>query len=214
MALHELCQLYWQPLCSFVRHSGYGKEDAEDLTQEFLAHVIEKRYLGRVDAEKGKLRSFFLAYLKYFLADKRKAAGRLKRGGGHTMVSLDSEEGNQGLHAGVADTTTPEDVYERSWALTLLELVLSNLEQEFIDEGKGELFRTLKPHLQFGGNTQELNLVAEKLGIKVGAVKVAIYRLRQRYRAALRRQITQTLAEGEDVDDEMRHLFRVLSEKS
>ena len=117
------------------------------------------------------------------------------------------------VDAGFVENATPERIYERNWALTLLNLVLADLEQEFLDEGKEELFSTLKPHLQFGGKAQALDVIAERLGMKVGAVKVAIYRLRQRYRMALRRQITQTLADGENVDEEMRHLFRVLSEK-
>ena len=211
MAMHELCGLYWRPLYSFMRRSGHTREDAEDFTQEFLAQLIEKRYLERAAQEKGKLRSFLLAYLKRFLADQRKAEGRLKRGGGLEMVSIDKEEAESRYLTELTDMNTPDLAFEKTWVLTLLEIVLSNLEAEYRADDRGELFAALKPLLQWGGDDEPLGEIAEQLGMREGAVKVAVFRLRKRYRQALRQQVMLTLADGENVDDEMRYLFQLLN---
>ncbi|MEZ5325468.1 MAG: hypothetical protein R3F19_10435 [Verrucomicrobiales bacterium] len=210
LALHELCGLYWRPLYSFIRRSGYQKEDAEDLTQEFLAQVIHKRQLERAEQDKGKLRSFLLAYLKHFLADERKAARAQKRGGDREKVSIDHEDAESRYQAEIADAATPDVLFEKAWALTLLELVLSKLEVDYRKDGKGELFTALKSTLQWAGDESTMAGIASKMGMQEGAVKVAAYRLRQRYRQALRQEVTFTLADGEQVDEEMRYLFQVL----
>lgn len=211
MALRELCLLYWRPLYAYIRQSGYRNEDAEDLTQEFLLRVIEKRHLDRADPSRGKLRSFLLTYLKGFLADKRKEANSKKRGGGKVVAAIDLKEAEHRYAAWLSETTTPEVLFERNWALTLLQHALDILERDYCTDGKECLFRALKPSLQWGAGQQSLNQIANQLGMREGAVKVAAFRLRKRYRRTVRELITHTLAEGEEIEEEMRHLFEVLT---
>lgn len=209
-ALEELCQLYWRPLYSFIRSYGHSREDAEDYTQEFLSGVIAKDYLKRADKERGKLRSFLLTYLKYFLCDKHKGATRQKRGGGKPVVSIDGAAA-EAFTPALVDAVTPEVQFERAWALTLLEHVLTKLQTLYEDEGKAALFTALKPSMAWSGAGEEnFADIAQRLGMTAGAVKVAAFRLRKRYRTLLRREIARTLADGENVEDEMRHLFEIL----
>ena len=205
-ALARLCQAYWYPLYAFVRRRGYGPQDAQDLTQGFFAHVLEKHSLIAVAPER-RFRTFLLAALKNYLANEWDKAHARKRGGGKMLVSLEqqSAESRYGIEPG--HEMTPERLFERRWALTLLEQVLDTLRGEFQAEGNGRLFDELKGALT--GESGGYALIAERLGRTQGAVKVAVHRLRHRYRELTREKIAETVADG-DIEDEMRHLLTVL----
>lgn len=212
-ALAKLCQTYWYPLYAYVRRRGKSREDAQDLTQEFFARLLEKHWVAAADPEKGRFRSFLLTALKRFLCDEWDKARAQKRGGGVPMLSLQFDTAETRLCREPADEVTPEQSFERRWVLTLLEGVLKQLEAEYGREGNGELFAQLNPCLV--GDRQSLPYaeLARKLGVSESAVKSAVYRLRQRYRKILREEIAQTVAEAGDVDEELRHLFVVLGRR-
>jgi RNA polymerase sigma-70 factor (ECF subfamily) len=207
-ALTQLCQAYWYPLYSFVRHRGYSRHDAQDLTQTFFARLIEKRGLGRALPEQGRFRTFLLASLKNFLANDWDRVHALKRGGGQTIVSLDQEMGESRFVREPSHDMTPEHHFERQWALTLLDQVLAALRDEYHADGKGELFEVLKSALT--GQPDAYAGMAARLRRSEGAIKVAVHRLRHRYRELIRAAIAATVGPG-DVDDELRHLLSVLS---
>jgi RNA polymerase sigma factor (sigma-70 family) len=206
-ALAQLCQAYWHPLYSFVRRRGYSPHDAEDLTQAFFAHLLEKHGLERVDPELGRFRTFLLASLKNFLANDWDRAHARKRGGGQTIVSLDQESVESRYQHEPSHEMTPERHFERQWAMSLLDQVLDALGAEYYAEGKGALFEELKPGIigQPGGYAD----MAARLQRSEGAIKVAVHRLRRRYRELMRARIAATVGEGA-VDDELRHLLAVL----
>ncbi len=172
-ALARLCRVYWYPLYTYVRHRVGNVHDAQDLTQAFFARFLEKEYLNDVDPERGKFRSFLLASLKHFLSNERERARAQKRGGGRTCLSLDFEDAESRYRLEPADTMTPERLFERRWALTLLDQVVSRLEQEFADAGKSELFAGLKPFLTAAPDAPSQREVAAQLKMSEGAVKVA-----------------------------------------
>jgi RNA polymerase sigma-70 factor (ECF subfamily) len=210
-ALEKLCQSYWFPLYAYVRRRGHSVEDAQDLTQEFFARVLEHQWLARADQAKGRFRTFLLTALERFLANEWDKARALKRGGGHAPVplQLDTAETRYGVEP--TDDRTPEQAFEYRWALTLLEEVVKRLEQEFCAEGQAELFAALKLCLVGDRASQPYAELAAALDMNEGAVKVAVHRLRQRYRELLRAEIANTVASSADVDAEMRHLFNVLA---
>lgn len=212
-ALEKLCQSYWFPLYAYVRRRGHSVEDAQDLTQEFFARVLEHQWLARADHAKGRFRTFLLTAMERFLANEWDKARRLKRGGGRACVSLqlDTAETRYGVEP--TDDRTPEQAFEYRWALTLLEGVMERLEAEFCAEGQAELFAALKPCLVGDCAAQPYVELAAALGMNEGAVKVAVHRLRQRYRELLRAEIANTVASSADVDAEMRHLFNVLAKR-
>ena len=207
-ALAQLCEGYWYPLYSFIRRRGYSPHDAQDLTQAFFAYLLEKRGLGCVDPERGRFRTFLLASLKNFLANDWDKANALKRGGGQTIVSLQPESAESRYQLEPSHDLTPERLFERQWALTLLDQVLAALRDEYHSEGKGALFEELKAALigQAGGYAD----MAARLKQSAGAIKVAVHRMRSRYRELIRARIAETVGEG-DVEDEMRQLLAVLS---
>jgi RNA polymerase sigma-70 factor (ECF subfamily) len=207
-ALAQLCEGYWYPLYSFIRRRGYSPHDAQDLTQAFFAHLLEKRGLGHVDPERGRFRTFLLASLKNFLANDWDKANALKRGGGKTILSLHQESAESRYQLEPSHDLTPDRLFERQWALTLLDQVLAALRDEYHSEGKGALFEELKTALigQAGGYAD----MAARLGQSEGAIKAAVHRMRHRYRELMRARIAETVGEG-DLDDEMRHLLAVLS---
>jgi len=210
-ALERLCQGYWYPLYAFVRRQGHDAHDAQDLTQEFFARLLEKNYLQDVDRAKGRFRSFLLASLKHFLAnewDRRKA---LKRGGARTHVPIDSQSAETRYGLEPAHDQSPEKLFERRWALTLLDQVLHRLREEFVAEGKAEHFEQLKITLTTDRRSVPYADLGSRLGLSEGAVKVAVHRLRQRYREVLRAEISHTVARPEDVEAEVRHLFAALA---
>jgi RNA polymerase sigma-70 factor (ECF subfamily) len=210
-ALEKLCRTYWYPLYAYVRWRGNSAPDAQDLTQAFFARLLERKWVGEVDRDRGRFRTFLLTAFSRFLADEWDKLRAQKRGGGvvHVPVQLDSAETRYGHEP--ADKASPEQYYERRWALTLLETVLERLRAEYEREGKGELFAGLNSCLVGGQDSQPYAQLAAQLGMNEGAVKVAVHRLRKRYRQLLRAEISQTLAETENVDEELHHLFAVLS---
>jgi RNA polymerase sigma factor (sigma-70 family) len=209
-ALATLCTSYWYPLYAYVRRRGYGPEDAQDLTQEFFARLLEQRWLGQADRERGRFRTFLLSSMSHFLANEWDKANARKRGGAIQIVpiQLDTAETRYGKEP--ADSFTPDQAYERRWAVTLLERVLAQLQVEHTDEGKAELFETLKPSLLGEGDSQPYATLALKLRLSEGAVKVAVHRFRKRYRQLLRGEIAKTVATPAEVEEEMHHLFKVL----
>jgi RNA polymerase sigma factor (sigma-70 family) len=209
-ALAQLCRTYWYPLYTYVRRQGHGAQDAEDLTQEFFARFLAKEYFGRADPALGRFRSFLLACLENFLAEQGRQARRLKRGGGQTVVSWDSRTAEERYSLEPADLTTPEQVYDRRWALTLLEAVLARLAEEQSATGKRETFDQLKGYLWEEAREVSYAETGARLNMTEGAVKVAVHRLRRRLRHLLREEVAQTVAGGEDVDEELRHLISVI----
>lgn len=210
-ALEKLCQAYWYPLYAYVRRRGYSPEDAQDLTQEFFARLLEGRWVERADQQRGKFRSFLLAALNHFLADEWDKARAQKRGGGIPALPLQFDTAETRYDREPADRTTPEQNYERRWALALLEEVLQRLANEYKQEGRAELFTALNPCLVGERTAQPYAELAAKLGVSEGAVKSAVHRLRQRYRQLLREEIAHTVSGPAEVDDELHHLFAVLA---
>ncbi len=206
-ALAELCQRYWAPLYAFVRRRGYGVHDAEDLTQEFFRRLLERNYAGEADQTRGRFRSFLLGALKHFLADAWDKARAQKRGGGHLLVALDTRVLENQNELELADRLTPEQVFDRRWALTLLDRVLKRLEAEHQAAGKGASFRALKGYLTAEEQARPYAEAAATLGTSEGAVKVAVHRLRQRYRALLHEEVASTLTDPNRVEEELRDLF-------
>lgn len=209
-ALSRLCESYWYPLYVYVRRWGYDADQAQDLTQEFFARLLEKHYLRAADPSRGRFRSFMLASLKHFLANERDRAGAIKRGGRTVVIPLELEnaEGRYSLEPPVNET--PETIYERRWALTLLERTLARLSREFATAGKGALFRRLEGYLTGEQDTLPYVELASELGMTEGAVKVMVHRLRRRFGALLREEVGDTVSTPADVDDEIRELFRAL----
>lgn len=208
-ALESLCATYWYPLYAFVRREGHGPDDAQDLTQEFFARLLEKNWLDAVDREKGKFRSFLLAAMRHFLANEWDRAHRLKRGGGQTILSLDAQSAEARYAREPADPVTADRVFERRWALTLIEQVLARLRREFEEAGKGKLFEELKTALT--GEKVAYAEVARRLGLNEGAVRVAVHRLRLRYRDLIRAEIAETVASEDEIEAEVQHLFAALA---
>ena len=215
LALAALCENYWFPLYAFVRRAGHTAEDAQDLTQEFFVRLLAKNYLSLADRQRGRFRSFLLGAMKHFLANQQRREGAQKRGGHDTVLSLDFHSGeNRYSLIEPVDNLTPERLYEKRWALTLLDLVLSRLRDEFHAAGKLALFERLKQFLAGGSGSSAYRDVAVELGMSEGAVKVAVHRLRRRYRKLLKEEIARTIDEPESLEDELRELLAALgSEK-
>jgi len=210
-ALEMLCRTYWYPLYAFIRRQGHGPHDAQDLTQAFFARFLEKDYLHDVHRERGKFRSFLLASLKHFLANEWDRSQAQKRGGGHILIPLDQETTEHRYQLEPREELTAEKIYERRWALTLLDQVLDRLRDEFLAGGKGAQFEALKIFLSAGKGSIPYATVAAKLGSTPEAIKVAVHRLRKRYRELLRAEIANTVTTPAEVDEEIRYLFRALS---
>jgi RNA polymerase sigma-70 factor (ECF subfamily) len=212
-ALAALCHAYWYPLYAYARRHLPSADDAQDQTQAFFAELLEKDYLQAADPRRGKFRSFLLTAFKHFLSKQRDRASAQKRGGGRSLVSLDFEAGECRYSREPADHATPEAIYERRWALAILEQALARLRQELADAGKAKLFESLKGALDGEGPQESYARIGEGLGISEQAVKVAVHRLRRRYQELLRAEIAQTVASPEEVDDELRDLFAAVRAK-
>jgi RNA polymerase sigma factor (sigma-70 family) len=210
-ALETLCRNYWYPLYAYVRRQGHSAHDAQDLTQAFFARLLEKNYLADVQREKGRFRSFLLASLKHFLANEWDREQALKRGGGKRLIALDEDSAESRYKLEPKDEVSADKIYERRWALTLLDQVLAKLRGEFERDGKLEQFETLKQYLSAGRTSVSYAQAADKLGMNEGAIKVAVHRLRKRYRELLRAEIAQTVATASEVEAEIRYLFAALS---
>jgi len=209
-ALEKLCRTYWWPLYGFVRRQGYSPEEAQDLTQGFFALLLERRDFDAVRREKGRLRSYLLVSLKNFLAKARRRELTVKRGEGRSLVPLDELLTRERGDLEPASALSADNVYERRWALTLLEQVLAHLEEEYRVAGKELLFESLNELLAGESAGPSQGDIAKKLGMTEHAVKQAFYRLRQRYRELLREEIAHTVAVPADVEDELRHFISVL----
>ena len=212
-ALEHLCGSYWYPLYAYVRRGGHPPCDAQDLTQEFFARLLEHHWIVRADRHRGRFRSFLLMAMKRFLAKEWAKAKTLKRGGRVRLVPLQIETAETRYLREPADTSTPEQVFEKQWALMLLESVLQRLREDYACDGKSKLFETLEPCLIGRRETQPYATLAAQLGMTEGAIKMAVSRLRERYRECLKEEIRQTVASSAEVEEELRHLFRVLARR-
>ncbi len=210
-ALEKLCRAYWYPLYVFVRRQGENEESAKDLTQGFFARLLEKRYLDQVQREKGKFRCFLLASLKHFLGDERDKARAQKRGGGQTLISLDDSTGEERYRLEPVDAMDADKLFERRWALTLLEQARARVREEYLESGKAGLYDHLKPFESGDQNAPSYAQVAVELGLTESAVKSAVFRMRQRYRELVREEVANTVDDPAEVDAEIRHLISVIS---
>lgn len=207
-ALEELCRTYWPPLYAYLRRSGYSTHDAEDYTQGFLLSLIQDESLVRADPQRGRLRSFLLGGLKRYVGRVLRDGNRLKRGGGVERFSLDAAEAEQRYEAMLVDELTPEHLYDRMWVSTLVSAVIKRLQDEMESSGKEKTFLALQPYLLSGATeTGGYTKVATELGISEGAVKVAVHRLRGRYRELLLKHITDTLSNSDSLNDEVEYLL-------
>jgi len=209
-ALSQLCESYWYPIYAYVRRRGYSAPDAQDLTQSFFARLLEKESLQNADPVRGRFRSFLLTSMKHFLSNERDRASAQKRGGGRATLSLDLAAGESRVNIEPEHDWTPQRLYERQWALTLLELVLGRLETEYQEAGKVRQFELLQGAL--GGGLQTLSYadVAAELGLSIEAARQAASRMRKRYRALLREEVARTVADPGEVDGELTNLFKSL----
>jgi RNA polymerase sigma-70 factor (ECF subfamily) len=208
-ALSKLCTTYWYPLYGYIRRKGYGKEDAQDLTQEFFSRLLEKHYLDSAGPDKGKFRSFLLTALKGFLSNERDRGNSQKRGGGQAPLSLDATDTENRFLAEPVDESSPEKVFARQWATTLLDQVMVRLGEEYYASGKQELFEAIKEFLS-GDQALPYAEVGQRLGMSEGTLRVNVHRLRQRFRALLRLEIGNTVNSPAAVDEEIRDLFSAL----
>jgi RNA polymerase sigma factor (sigma-70 family) len=209
-ALEKLCRVYWRPIYGFVQRQGIGPEEAKDVTQGFFADLLEHRSLTAVRKEKGRFRSYLLGALKYFLADERRRATAIKRGKGQTLIPLEELSTHERLDMEPADPVTAEQIYERRWATTVLERVLSRSKDEYRAAGNAALFDSLKQLLPDEPGAPSQADIAGQLGMTENAVRQAFHRFRQRYQSLLREEIANTVATPGDVEDELRHLIAVV----
>jgi RNA polymerase sigma factor (sigma-70 family) len=213
-ALERLCRAYWYPLYAYVRRSGHGTEDAQDLVQEFFARFLGRSYLRRADRNRGRFRTFLLTSLKHFLVNDWIRGNREKRGGGRQLLSFDEAIAESRLAAEPATDQAPDTLYDRGWASVLLERAMEALKAEMERSGKRDLLDRLKEFVWGESSGMPYAVMAEKLGMTEGAVKVAVHRLRQRYGELLRAEIEQTMSEPAEVEEELRYLITVLRESS
>jgi DNA-directed RNA polymerase specialized sigma24 family protein len=210
-ALQGLCQTYWYPLYAFVRRSGHSPEDAEDLTQAFFARLLDRNFLASADREKGRFRSFMLIALKRFMANEWERQHAAKRGGFATMVCIDRDIAETRYGGDPGHHETPDVLLEKQWAMTLIGQVMGRLQGEYEESGRGELFGFLRANITRDDEAMGYADIAAKLGSSEAAVKMAAMRLRERYRTLLREEIARTVDSPDEIDDEIRHLFRVFS---
>lgn len=210
-ALTRLCQTYWYPLYAFVRRHGHSPEDAQDLTQGFFAHLLERHALAGVHPAKGRFRAFLLASLRHFLANQRARAQAQKRGGGCLLVSLDAASAEKRFGAEAVIHDSPDKAYDRNWAWALMEQVLNRLRAEQAALGKKKQFEQLQDCLMGDPGALCYADLGAQLGLSADAVRMAVCRLRQRYRDLLRGEIAQTVSSPAEVEEEIRHLFAVLA---
>ncbi len=209
-ALARLCSLYWYPVFAFVRRQGHPADEAQDLTQGFFARLIEKGELSAADRSRGRFRSFLLTNCRFYLANERDRAFTQKRGGGRVPLSIDVAAAEGRYERALAHSETPERLFDRQWCLTLLDGVFEGLRAEYAATGKADLFDRLKEFLTAGEDAGTHADAARELGTSTGAVKVAVHRLRRRYREELRRRVADTLGSDQDVGDELRYLLKTL----
>jgi len=209
-ALATLCQTYWSPVYAFVRRNGHDPDKAQDLTQEFFSVLIEKNYLEDADRRRGRFRSFLLTSVKHFLANEWDKARAVKRGGGQVLVSIDARDAEGWYVPAVAHKITPEALFQRRWALSLLERTLARLRAEYATSGKEEQFASLAAFLNYDSE-ERYDELAARMNMSVGALRMAISRMRKKYRALLRAEIAETVASPEEIDQEIAFLLSALS---
>jgi RNA polymerase sigma-70 factor (ECF subfamily) len=209
-ALEWLCRNYWPPVYAFARRKGWNHEDARDLTQEFFSFLLQKQVVKKADRAKGKFRTFLLAAFQNFLSNEWDKRQTWKRGGRHQFIPLDEFASEERLIEEFGEAASPEQVFERRWAEMLVEKAIARLGAEYTSEGKADLFTVLRPNLTASGSESAAKCAA-KLHMTVSAVGVALHRLRQRFREALRREITPTVAARTDIDDELRYLINAIT---
>ncbi len=209
VALETLCRTYWQPLYAYIRREGYEQADAQDLTQEFFARLLEKNYLGHLQDQRGKFRSFLLTLVKHFLSDERDKRRAQKRGGGKAAISLDDPELEQGSHIASERELSAEQLFDRRWAQTVLDNALRQLGKDYRESGRGALFERLKDY-QPGAALETYAQIGAELGMSEEAVKSAVHRLRRRHREILRAEIAHTVDRPEEIDEEIRYLIEVM----
>src|ERR1051325_5421767 len=210
-ALERLCQAYWYPLYAYVRRRGHSAHDAQDLTQAFFTRLLEGEALAAADPARGRFRSFILTAMNHFLTQEWEKARTQKRGGGKEVLSLDLAAAESRYDLEPATAETPDKEFDRKWALALLEQVMDRLEEEYRHEGKAALFDGLKRTLAGTREAQPYRDLAAELGMSEGAVKVAVHRLRKRYRELLQAEIANTVTTPEEAKEEMRHLLSALT---
>lgn len=215
-ALSELCAAYYQPVFAFLRREGRSEDEARDLTHDFFARLLERGRLGEVIPAKGRFRSYLLGALKHYVSDRREREGRLKRGGGAVFQSLavEAEDGHADTECPVPDpaAVAPDSWFDRQWALTIMARALAALEHQMTEEGRAEHFAVLKPWLAGDAAVLDAASAAARLGLSETAFKVAVHRLRKRFRHAVQEEVAQTLPEGADLQEELRYLIEVLSD--
>lgn len=210
-ALARLCQTYWYPLYAYVRRQGASEDEAKDLTQEFFARLLDRNFVATASEDKGRFRSFLLVALKRFLINERERGRTQKRGGHLSLVSLDDFDPEERYRLEAADTWTADRIYERRWALALLDQVMQALREAFAAEGRAEFFDALKPFLYSEKGPPSQAEIAARFGMTESAVKAAVHRLRVRYRDRLRQEVAHTVAHPSEIDGELRDLLRILS---
>jgi RNA polymerase sigma-70 factor (ECF subfamily) len=211
LALDELCQVYWPPLYGYLRGRGHGPEESQDLTQGFFARLLETQSIRSADPSRGRFRSFLLTALKRYVINEHERDVSARRGGGQVHFTLDFDQAERWYARDCCATDTPERVFDRKWAAIALDRAIQRLRDEFDDAGKGAVAQALLPFLTDTGDLPSYRAVAAELQITEGAVKVAVHRLRQRYGAILRLEISETVVGPAEVEAEMRELFRAVS---
>ena len=210
-ALAQLCRTYWLPIYAFIRRRGHSVEEAKDLTQGFFAELLVKSSLAAAQQEKGRFRSFLLTALKFFLANEWDRAQALKRGGGQIFIALDAATAEERYRMEPVESFPDDALFDRRWALTVLEQVMVALREDYRSAGREAVFEALKPLLTQPGNALPYAEIGTQLGMTEAAVKVAVHRLRLRYRELLRKEIAETVANPGEVEDELRYLFAALA---
>jgi RNA polymerase sigma-70 factor (ECF subfamily) len=206
-ALNELCRVYWYPLYAYARRQGHQRAEAEDLTQAFFARLLEHNFVARAEPEKGRFRTFLLTVFKRFLANEWNHQHAQKRGGFQTRVPIDADLAESRFEAGPAATEQPDKLFERQWAMTLLEQVMSRLQNEYRESGRGELFNCLEACLARDADALPYREIGTQLNLCEAAVKMAMQRLRARYQSILREEIGKTVTSPDEVEAEVRDLF-------
>lgn len=206
-SLESICRLYWAPLYAFARRNGMNPEEAEDVTQAFFLHLLEDTSLRNADRTKGKLRSYLLSALKHYILNWRRAENTVKRGGRLERVDFDTREVEAVCSQGRQDGLSPDAFFERRWAVTLLDHAMRDLEMEQLRAGKANSFAVLSEYLMMHGKEADHSIAAQKLNMNDGAVRVAVHRLRKRFRELVRFHVAATVGSEEEVDAELRHLL-------
>jgi RNA polymerase sigma-70 factor (ECF subfamily) len=209
-ALATLCELYWFPVYAFVRRSGRSTDESRDLTQGFFARVLEKGYFKQARQERGRFRSFLLTAVRNFLANEWDAGQAQKRGGGQRILPLDFDDSERRYQLEPADVETPERVYERRWAQTVLGHARDRLRAKFAESGRADLFARLGPCLS--GEEPDYGALSAELGMSAGSLRVAVHRLRRQFAATLREAVAETVDRPEEVEEELRHLIAAVGE--